>query len=196
MPDRCEIFILAGGLSTRMGRDKSRVRVGLRTMLAHIRTAARQTGLRVRVIRRDAVARCGPLGGIYTGLIRSRADVVMFLACDMPFVKPELLKQMLRTFRNRKSPSAGLFAAESGRAGFPCVLRREAALEIVCRQLQDAEFSLQALAKKLRAGVIRPPHSAAGQLSNINTPAELKKAQTLLKRSLSNTRKTDKVARC
>lgn len=189
-----EIFILAGGLSKRMGKDKSRVQLGRRTMLAHVRAAAQRTGLRVRVIRRDAVARCGPLGGIYTGLMRSKAEAAIFLACDMPFVTTELLEEMLRVFE--RQAAAGIFAGENGRAGFPCVLRREAALEIVRKQIVRSEFSLQALAKKLRAKVMRPGRSAARELSNINTPAELKKAQSLLKHSLQGARKTAKVARC
>ena len=57
-----------------MGRDKSLVQLGRRTLLQHVRTAARSLGVPVRVIRRDSVPRCGPLGGIYTGLKRTRAD--------------------------------------------------------------------------------------------------------------------------
>lgn len=57
-----EVFILAGGLSARMGRDKARLRLRGRTLLAWVRAAARATGWPVRVIRRDLVPRCGPLG--------------------------------------------------------------------------------------------------------------------------------------
>src|SRR5205809_28859 len=88
----CEICILAGGLSRRMGRDKTQLRLGSQTMLGRIRFAARTTGLRVQVIRRDCVTRCGPLGGVYTGLKRARARAVLFLACDMPFVTGELIE--------------------------------------------------------------------------------------------------------
>src|SRR5439155_4029677 len=93
-----EICILAGGLSERMGRDKSRLRLGRRTMLGHIRRVAREVGLPVRLIRRDAVLRCGSLGGVYTALQTARADAVMFLACDMLFVTTALLRAMHRRF--------------------------------------------------------------------------------------------------
>jgi len=56
-----EICILAGGLSKRMGRDKSRLRLGSTTMLGHIRQAAQLTGLPVRVI--ENVARVAKLAG-------------------------------------------------------------------------------------------------------------------------------------
>ena len=87
-----EVFILAGGLSARMGRDKARLRLRGRTLLAWVRAAARATGWPVRVIRRDLVPRCGPLGGVWTALGRSRAERLVFLSCDMPFVTPELIR--------------------------------------------------------------------------------------------------------
>src|SRR5687768_5753928 len=89
------ICILAGGLSSRFGRDKSRVRFGRRTMLSVIRATAQELDLPVRVIRHDRVPRCGPLGGILTGLESTRADAVLFLACDMPLVTAELLRKMI-----------------------------------------------------------------------------------------------------
>ena len=64
-------------------------------MLGHVRAAAKATGWPVRVIRRDLVERCGPLGGIYTALKTSEAAVEVFLACDMPFVSTELLRQLV-----------------------------------------------------------------------------------------------------
>ena len=185
----CEIFILAGGLSTRMGRDKARVRIGSRTMLEHVRAVAKQTGLPVRVIRRDAVARCGPLGGICTAFKRSRADAILFLACDMPFVSLAMLRSMLPSVRRPRfsvpaspkpqnpvktwTPNA-LFASEGSRAGFPCLLWREPAVAVVAQQIQDGEFSLQSLAGKLQAKTLR---CSADQLVNINTPEELEKAR-------------------
>ena len=90
-----EACILAGGLSSRMGTDKARLRLGRKTLLGHVRAAARAAGLPLRVIRRDIVPRCGPLGGVYTALRSTRAEAVMFLSCDMPFVTGELLQRLL-----------------------------------------------------------------------------------------------------
>src|SRR5881394_2977065 len=91
------ICILAGGLSQRIGRDKARLRLGRRTLLGHVRRAAEAVGLDVRVIRKDLVPRCGPLGGIYTGLITSTHDAEVFLSCDMPFVTPDLIRKVARS---------------------------------------------------------------------------------------------------
>jgi molybdopterin-guanine dinucleotide biosynthesis protein A len=179
-----------------MGRDKSRIRLGRRTLLQHVRIAAETLGLPVRVIRRDAVPRCGPLGGIYTGLQRSRADFVMFLACDMPFISPAFLRKMLKQFQSASSakksaakPLLALFARADRRAGFPCILSRQKTLPIVTRQIAESELSLQSLARTLRAKTIRPPQSAAEQLFNVNHADDLKSAVIHLKTGIKNRRR-------
>src|SRR5213594_4238966 len=83
------VCVLAGGSSSRMGRDKTLLRLGQHTLLRHARLAADGLHLPVRVIRRDLLPRCGPLSGIYTGLKTSHAEAELFLACDMPFVSAE-----------------------------------------------------------------------------------------------------------
>jgi molybdopterin-guanine dinucleotide biosynthesis protein A len=164
----CEVCILAGGLSRRMGRDKARLRLGRRTMLGHVRAAAGALHLPIRVIRRDAVRRCGPLGGIYTALRTTRADAVIFLACDMPFVSHALLRRLLRDSGAARN---GLFAHAGGRAGFPCILPRTA-LPVVADAITRGSLSLQALAKRLKARSLRLPRVFSRELRNVNTPAD------------------------
>ena len=171
----CEICILAGGLSSRMGRDKARLRFGGKTLLGHARALARETRLPVRVIRRDLVARCGPLGGIYTALKTTHADAIVFLACDMPFVSSEFLEKMLGRFGRR---TEALFTHEKNAAGFPFVLRRSM-LEVVSAQLAGKSFSLQALAEKSRAKMLRPSAAQKKQFLNLNTPADWELARRL-----------------
>jgi len=167
-----------------MGRDKSRLRIGRTTLLGHIRKTAQATGLPVRIIRRDLVPKCGPLGGIYTALKTTKSDAILFLACDMPLVTPELIQFMLRKARanpatpgsvGRASRAAGkftsLFARSRGRAGFPFILPREA-IEIVGQQIQINDFSLQTLAKALGATILPLIRRWSRQLFNVNTPRE------------------------
>lgn len=155
-----------------MGRDKSRLRLGHRTLPGHIRAEARKLGLPVRVLRRDAVPRCGPLGGVYTALQSARAETVMFLACDMPFVTAPLLRVVLRRFGRRHG---ALFVSSAGHVGFPFVLRRDA-LAAVTGQIGQEKFSLHELARALKARKMRVPPRWRPQLRNVNTPAAWRRA--------------------
>ena len=136
-------------------------------MLARIRAAAKELGCPVRVIRRDLVARCGPLGGIFTALKTTRADAVLFLACDMPLVTAALLSRIVRASRDG---ARSTFAAQSGRVGFPLALPMTA-LAVIEAQLQSKEFSLHALAKKLRARRLIVS-ARRKELFNVNTPED------------------------
>jgi molybdenum cofactor guanylyltransferase len=164
-----------------MGRDKARLRLGKRTLLGQIRETARSAGLSARVIRKDLVPRCGPLGGVYTGLQGTRSDAVLFLSCDMPFVTEALLHAVLE----RLTPTTrAVFAKQDGQFGFPFVIRREA-LAVVDGMLARNEFALQQLARELRATSFPVPKRLAAATFNVNTPEEYRVARELV----SGTRK-------
>ena len=173
LPISLEICILAGGLSRRMGRDKAQLRLGNRTMLGQIQATARTTGWPVRVIRRDLVPGCGPVGGIHAALETTRRDAVLFLACDMPCVGLELLGCLVDRFR---AAPGSLFISYRGRVGFPFLLPRRT-LAAVARQLHGGEFSIQALAKVLEARTLQLPGRLARQLRNVNTRADWKRVR-------------------
>jgi len=174
-----EIVILAGGQSARMGRDKARLKLGRRTLLGHARAAARETGWPVRVLRRDAVPRCGPLGGIVTALQRSRHDAVVFLSCDLPFVSAAAIRRVGRAVSARRL--AAFFEDDPGVVGFPFALRREA-LPVVRAQIERRRFSLQKLAAALGARRLRVPARQAWRWFNVNTPADLAEARQRYRR--------------
>jgi molybdenum cofactor guanylyltransferase len=165
-----EVCILSGGRSSRMGKDKARVRVAGRTLLGHVRSAALQLNSPVRVIRRDAVPKCGPLGGVITALRSTRAAAVLFLACDMPMVPVSLLKRLLSRSRSGTRP---VFTEAGGQVGFPLLLPT-AMLETVEAQRLAGEYSLSGLAKQVRAVRLR---ARAADVININTPDELERAR-------------------
>lgn len=168
------VSVLAGGLSSRMGRDKARLRFDGRTLLGHVRRIAGTLGVPVRVIRRDLVLRCGPLGGIYTALQSSRAEAEIFLACDMPFVSTEWLERLRRSLG---AQHAAAFTVAEGLAGFPFVIKAEA-LPVIDRLLAEKQFSLQVLAHALQAKRVSCPQGRTAELFNINTPEEWEQVQS------------------
>lgn len=181
-PATFEVCILTGGLSARMGRDKARLKLGGRTMLAIIRETARKLDPPVRTIRRDLVPRCGPLGGIITGLRTTRADAVLFLACDMPLLSPALLAR----FRHSSNEGGrAVFASQQGRLGFPILLPRST-LAVVEEQINQRCLSLHDLAKAVGARPLRVSN-LSHELLNVNTPEDQIVAAALLR-----TRRTTK----
>jgi molybdopterin-guanine dinucleotide biosynthesis protein A len=170
---RTEICILAAGLSSRMGEDKAKLVLGGKTLLAHIRATARQLDPAVRIIRRDLVPRCGPLGGVYTALKTTEAEAVLFLSCDMPFVTVSLLERLISGI---KDISSGIFVVQNERPGFPFILKVNV-LASVEEMIGQKRFSLQNLARTLQAEMIDAANSA--ELFNINTPRDWIKARQL-----------------
>lgn len=167
-----EACILAGGLSARMGRDKALLKFCGRTLLGHVRALVEEVGLPCRVIRRDAVPRCGPLGGVITGLRTTRLSHVLFLSCDMPFVTPKLVQRLL------DDSSPNIFVEVNGRVGFPFCLT-VSALASAEAQHAEGHYSLQTFAAKLELRRVALEGDMAKQLFNINSPEDL---ETALKR--------------
>ena len=116
-------IVLAGGHSTRMGRDKARVALQGRSLLEWVLEALRQVCDEVLVVtsteglvhQRDAMGDAvgdarliadhtperGPMGGLYTGLGAASADMVLLVGCDTPFLQPALLKRVVQTGAGR-----------------------------------------------------------------------------------------------
>jgi len=162
------VCILAGGLSERMGREKARMWLGRRTLLGHVRRAAEGSELNVRVIRKDIVPRCGPLGGIYTGLKTSKHEAELFLSCDMPFVSTPLLKRVA-AYR------CPVFVECAERAGFPLMLLKGNS-QAILKEIRAGRRSLQNLARRLGAKILTLPLEQARQLLNVNTQADWEEA--------------------
>jgi molybdopterin-guanine dinucleotide biosynthesis protein A len=88
-------FILAGGKSSRMGRDKALLNWHGRTLLEHMVGLVRTVADPVLVIGReslpDRLPGLGPLAGIATGLETTFTDANLFVAVDLPFLTEDFL---------------------------------------------------------------------------------------------------------
>lgn len=104
-----EGFILAGGASRRMGSDKSqlclsgqsfteRIAKTLSLVTTKVTLVGRESGTHLNSVS-DIQGNLGALGGIHTALSVCRQPWAVVVACDMPFVSPELFSYLasLRT---------------------------------------------------------------------------------------------------
>jgi len=101
--------ILSGGKSTRMKTDKAFLKLGSSTMIEELvsRLEKKFSNLMIIANDREKYARFGieviediipdkgPLGGIYTGLIKSDSFYNFIFSCDAPFVNPGLIDYMI-----------------------------------------------------------------------------------------------------
>src|SRR6478752_8950408 len=88
-------FVLAGGKSTRMGRDKALLPWGEGTLVEHVAEVVRSGVGNVTVIGRDVadlIPDQGPLGGLLTALAGMKADWALMVAVDMPNLTPEVVR--------------------------------------------------------------------------------------------------------
>ena len=103
--DSIQGFILAGGASRRMGRDKSALVLEGQTLLEKIATQMKPITASITVIGResatidlmtvpDVYPSWGALGGLHAALESCTAEWALVTACDLPFVTPELFKRL------------------------------------------------------------------------------------------------------
>jgi len=98
--------VLVGGSSRRMGQDKALLELGGQTLLERaigvLETVVeevvvvgprrqRYTDMGVGLVS-DARPGLGPVGGIHTALLHGAGRAAFVLACDMPFVTPDLVR--------------------------------------------------------------------------------------------------------
>jgi molybdopterin-guanine dinucleotide biosynthesis protein A len=104
------VAIIAGGKSTRMGTDKAFVRLDGKPLIAHVLARVATLGAAAMILITnhpdsygslglpmfpDVIPDKGSLGGIYTALTVSQHAYTQVIACDTPFVQPELLAHLL-----------------------------------------------------------------------------------------------------
>lgn len=108
LPDRMG-YVLAGGRSSRMGRDKATLRLGGRQLLdiavdklgsvcAEVAVVGeRDETVPVRNVG-DLRVGCGPMGGIEAALTDLRTNWAVFLPVDMPFLPVKLLFSLVESW--------------------------------------------------------------------------------------------------
>lgn len=111
MPQVQRAAIIAGGKSTRMGRDKALLPFGQTTLIAHIAGVLRPIFPELFVATSNSeIARAaslpaiadvfpgrGPLAGIHTALAHFNAPTFV-VACDMPFLNAEFIRFLSEDF--------------------------------------------------------------------------------------------------
>ena len=192
--DDVTVFVLAGGQSTRMGRDKAVLRLGGQTLLDRARALAHRIALRVAIlgprekysatgekIVEDEFAECGPLAGIHAALGASETDLNLIVSVDMPFVPLELFTHLLD--RARSSPAAQVTVPRIGGVVQGTCLACRCSFRSVCESrlkhgLCKVEDAIRLAGPEyVEEEEIRALGIGSEVFRNLNTPDDLTEAQ-------------------
>jgi molybdopterin-guanine dinucleotide biosynthesis protein A len=168
-------FILAGGQSRRMGRDKAALEWGDGSLLDHMVQLLSTVAGAVRVVGRgelpDRIAGKGPLGGILTALEATNTEDNLIVAVDLPL----LTEGFLRDFHVRFLASARpLVACRVGRTFPLCLGIRKSLRDDVARRLAEDNLAIQAFITETDAEILEEGF-APSLFANANTPEDWKK---------------------
>jgi len=172
-------FVLVGGLSSRMGRDKALLPFEGSTLAGEVASRVRLAAGNVALIgpphryaalgfpvTADLVEGCGPLGGVYTALRITQAEWNLIVACDMPAVTADFLRDLLE---RAEASAAECMVPESATGLDPlCAVYHRRCLAAAEDALRRKSFTMHDFVSSLRTATWSVPDRSA--LENVNTP--------------------------
>jgi molybdopterin-guanine dinucleotide biosynthesis protein A len=178
---QCQGFVLCGGGSRRMGRDKALLPISAagEPLLVHVaRVVAVATGSATLVGPRDRYGELGwplveddppgdgPLGGVIAALGASAAERCLIVACDMPWLSVDGLRAVLDL-----PSSADVVAIRSERGLEPlCAVYDRRCLPVLRGALAESERALYRVLRRLEVDEV--PIADSRMVFNANTPAD------------------------
>jgi len=189
-------IILAGGASRRMGQDKAVIQVGGVRLFDYVYAKLRDLFAEIIIVTNqlqyfreyqakifvDEIPGAGSLGGLYTGLKRARNDYCFCTACDMPFLKPELIIHLIE---KRFDYDVVIPITKEGLEPLHAVYSKRCIVPMK-RLLEKGEFKISGLLPHVHAGYceeeeIKAIDPSLTSFINVNTKKDLVKLKRMLK---------------
>ena len=184
-------IILSGGKSRRMGKKKSDLQIGHKTMLQHVVQVVQLVVDHLVIVHApnqilpfvdnkiiwasDMVEGQGPLQGIRAGLLAIPQNVkrVFLSACDVPLLMPELITHLFSHSKNKHA----VVPMVSGMPQPLTAVYSTDILPVVTQLLETGERSVQALLRQIDAhfvdeNIIRQVDPNLISFENANTPED------------------------
>lgn len=181
--------VLAGGKSSRMGKDKALLKLDGRTFIERITGTLEQVFTSVIVIAdrtkqyeffsrpvyRDVFRNRGPLGGIHSALVHAPTERVFITSCDVPLLSLSVIRRVVR--RSARAQALVLFGGNSLQP--LCGLYHRSCLPVIEEHLKRGEYSVQACLNNLDTLLIsygtNSPDDVSYALTNVNTPSDYRR---------------------
>ena len=192
-------FILAGGRSTRMGRDKALLPFQGKPLVEHAVALVQAAGLepcivgnrpdlaRYAPVIEDSYLHCGPLGGMEAALAAADRELSVFIPVDLPLLPAVFLRYLVEraaitgaaatvpTLAGQPEPLCAVYSQrllEGFRAGLESQTYK--VMRVIQQSVDQAEidiFSVEAVAATRSDWPLDPPLHRWFQ--NLNTPADV-----------------------
>jgi len=185
-------FILAGGRSSRMGRDKAFLQLGGRTLLDRALEVARAVAAEVRIagqkekfaayapVVEDVYPGRGPLAGIHAALRSSTTELNLVLGVDTPYVDPAFLRYLIG---QAEASGAVVTVPRIGAKYEPlCAVYRRQFAQLAEQSLQAGRNKIDPLFEKTSLRIVdeaelRMLAFDREMFDNLNTPEEWEQAR-------------------
>ncbi|MFD2517477.1 molybdenum cofactor guanylyltransferase [Salinimicrobium flavum] len=177
-------IILAGGKSSRMGKEKGLINFNGKPFVQYIISALRPLVSKTLIISgnsdydvfklerfEDIIKDAGPLAGIYTGLIQSKTDFNLVLSCDIPLIRTEVLELLIKA----QDGKSDVFQIVGNGKHMPLIaLYHRRCERIFYELLQNDERRLYVALNQCKVKNVVLNSEKDLLTTNINTPEELK----------------------
>ena len=190
--------ILAGGTSSRMGREKGLVLLRNKPLISYVAKTISEVADEVVVAVAQDMSRAyskvlgdgfevyedskrdgGPIEGLITALAAAKGDYVLVCPCDTPFLRPEVMESIARFAKGR---DGAIPIIRGYIEPLHCALRRghclsvfEEAVEEGIRKLADAYAMLDLT--MIDEDIMRGLDPNLESFWNLNTPEDLALAE-------------------
>lgn len=193
MGERIEGFVLAGGMSSRMGADKARLRLGGETLVARVAYALGGVCERVSLVSsrhveedfglpvvEDIHVGRGAMGGIHAALESCASRWAFIVSCDLPFTTERLFSR-LASLRDESADAVAPLQSDGRPQPLCAIYSRECVT--VCEELMSAgELRPREMLRRVRTrwvsfAELSDLEGAEDFFLNVNTPEEFEAAR-------------------
>ncbi len=186
-------FVLAGGLSSRMGTNKGLLDLNGATLVEHTRNLLVRLCERVCILGPadlyrglgecfpDAYPGCGPLAGIHAALLNTKTRLNLITAVDTPFLTDDFLNYMLESAE--ANPSAAVTVPKiAGYVQPLCAVYTPDFLPVAEAALRAGRYKIVPLFSEVETLVLGEEQLApfalqSGMFDNLNTPEDYENAR-------------------
>jgi len=196
MKNNCTGVILAGGQNSRFaGKNKALIRIDGKRILDRIFEIFSVLFDKIILVTNNPLQYMewdfeivtdifpirSSLTGIHAGLFYITTPYAFFTACDVPFLKKELVETLL----NGIEPNIDIVIPETSKGFEPlCSIYSKRCLKPIERQIEKKAFKIQQIiqtvrVKKISENILRTVDPDLFSFSNINTPDDLDRAKQI-----------------